>query len=88
VLVSIQASSDQTEWDATLEAQTTGVVHGGVLYASDIAPGPGNDFDRNPVVGAAGFRCGRSLSRHRRRDSGNDDRIRIAQQGLGRTRRG
>ena len=41
VFVSIQASSDQKEWDATLESQTTGVVHGGVLYASDVAPGGG-----------------------------------------------
>ena len=41
VLVSIQASSDQTEWDATLEAQTAGVVSGGVLYASDAAPAGG-----------------------------------------------
>ena len=41
VLVSIQASSDQKEWDATLEAQTTGVVSGGVLYASDATPAGG-----------------------------------------------
>jgi len=41
VLVSIQASSDQKEWDATLEAQTTGVVSGGVLYASDATPARG-----------------------------------------------
>ena len=41
VLVSIQASSDQKEWDATMEAQTTGVVRGGVLYASDGAPAGG-----------------------------------------------
>jgi hypothetical protein len=38
IFVSIQASSDQKEWDATIEGQTTGVMSGGVLYASDAAP--------------------------------------------------
>jgi len=41
VLVSIQATSDQKDWDAALEAEAAGVVHGGVLYASDAAPADG-----------------------------------------------
>jgi hypothetical protein len=41
VLVSIQATSDQKDWDATLEAQAAGVVSGGVLYASEAAPATG-----------------------------------------------
>jgi hypothetical protein len=38
VLVSIQASSDQKEWDATIEGEIAGVFAGGVLYPAGAAP--------------------------------------------------